>query len=177
MSDLRALAERLEGALKRAWENHIDATGECWVWHGAGADHKGRGKVSVNGRPTLAHRAFWEVWIGPIPTGKMLCHHCDTPGCVRPDHIYIGTHADNMRDMKERRRYFAARDPIRCSAAGRKSGLANNWASGERNPKAKLTADMVSAIRSDPGSPRQVARRYGLHRTTVQRIRKGALWS
>lgn len=71
---------------------------------------KGRGKVSLNGRKVYVHRAMWEQVNGPIPSGMLACHACDNPLCVSPAHIFIGTHADNMRDMVEKGRSTKGRE-------------------------------------------------------------------
>jgi hypothetical protein len=54
----------------------------------------------------LAHRAAWEVTFGPIPDGLFVCHSCDTPACVRPDHLFLGTLADNNLDMVGKMRHW-----------------------------------------------------------------------
>ncbi len=149
---------------------------DCWPWTGK-TDSRGRGRVWVDGKLKLAHRAVWEAIRGPIPAGKFLCHHCDNGGCLNLSHVYIGTHADNMRDMTERRRYFAAKEPERVRELGRVLGSSNTWARGELNPKAKLTPSNVSAIRADHRATRFIAAEYGVDRTTIQRIRRGAQWT
>ena len=73
----------------------------CWTWTGA-KGQEGYGKFSVL-IPRLhqirAHRFSYELHFGPLPAGMQVCHHCDTPSCVRPDHLFVGTQLDNMRDM------------------------------------------------------------------------------
>lgn len=164
LSDLIARLEKATG---------ID---KCWSWPGK-TDHKGRGRVSVNGKTMLAHRAVWERVVAPIPEGKMLCHRCDNMGCVNPAHMYVGTHADNMRDMKDRRRYFQARDPERVRKIAQRLGSSNTWCKGEANATAKLTREQAATIRVDPRSSRVIAEEFGVHASTVQRIKSGALWS
>lgn len=75
----------------------------CWTWQ-AGRTRQGYGTFSVEQRPYSAHRYAWELVHGPIPDGLYVLHHCDNPPCVRPDHLFLGTHADNMRDMSEKGR-------------------------------------------------------------------------
>lgn len=166
-AELLALASRVEAA------TGADA---CWPWPRA-LDTAGRGRVWLEGRIMLAHRAVWTVMRGAIPPSALLCHHCDNPACVNPVHLYVGTHADNMRDMRVRRQSFACRQPERAQEVGRKSGLAKDWAAGSGNPKAKLTPEQVMAIRADRRPTREIVASYGVARTTVQRIRSGALWS
>ena len=154
------------------------ATGpnDCWIWPRA-KDRAGRGRLWVAGRLMLAHRAVWEAKRGPVPEGMLLCHHCDNPSCVNPKHLYVGTHKDNMRDMRVRRRAFAHRNPNKAAEVGRATGRRNDWAAGTGNPKAKLTVEQVASIRADGRATRFVAAQYGVERTTIQRIRRGSLWT
>lgn len=71
----------------------------CWLWTGP-LFHEGYGCVCVSGRrqPLYAHRLSYELFIGPIPVGKSVLHRCDVKNCVDPAHLFLGTHADNMRD-------------------------------------------------------------------------------
>lgn len=165
--DIEGLVERLEKA------SGPDA---CWVWPRKLND-VGRGRVWIGDKLKLAHRAVWEIRKGPIPAGMMLCHTCDNPSCVNPNHLYVGTHRDNMRDMRERRRSFAATQPERVRELGRKMGSSNTWTRGEGNPKAKLTAEQAAAVAADPRPTRFLVADYGLHRTSIQRIRRGAQWA
>lgn len=149
--------------------------GACWIWPRK-IDTRGRGRIWVNGKLLLAHRAVWEHLRGPIPSGMMLCHHCDNPSCVNPAHLYVGTHKENMRDMVTRRRYFFAQDPERCREAGRSGGLKNNWARGPANPKAKLSVEQAQSIYSDDRPTKVLAAIYGVNYSTIQRIRRGQFW-
>lgn len=163
---MRALIARVEAA------QGADA---CWIWPRA-KDAAGRGRFWLNGKLMLAHRAAWTVQIGPIPAGAFLCHHCDNPSCVNPRHLYVGTHHNNMRDMRERGRSMARRHPELAKKIGQEAGRRNTWNSCGGNIKAKLSEAQVLAIRQDTRPTRQVASAYGVDRTTIQRIRRGALW-
>ncbi len=124
----------------------------CWEWSGgvAGPDSRGvfyRGK-DAQPRQQYAARVAWEIANGPIPDGLLVLHHCDNPRCVRAEHLFLGTHEDNMRDMVEKGRHGA----------------------GERNSQAKLTAAQVAEIRSRvSGGERQdhLAEEFGVSKAAV----------
>lgn len=83
-------------------QSHCAERGPCWVW---AKPTKGRYvRVRVAGKTFAAHRVSWELEIGPIPDGLEVCHHCDNTKCVRPEHLFLGTHEDNMRDCVEKGR-------------------------------------------------------------------------
>ena len=77
----------------------------CWIWKGA-KDDKGYGILSSKhgGNPHKAHRISWRIFFGPIPRGMNVCHRCDVPACVRPEHLFLGTQKDNMQDASRKGR-------------------------------------------------------------------------
>jgi hypothetical protein len=75
---------------------------QCWLWT-ASVDEHGYGEINVNGTKR-AHRIAYELTYGPIPEGLFACHKCDNPQCVRPDHLFLGTMKDNMRDCANKGR-------------------------------------------------------------------------
>ena len=127
--------------------------------------------------PTCAHRVAWMLTNGAIPPGLHVLHRCDNPPCVRPDHLFIGTHTDNMRDMfaKGRRktvahsgdRHFFRRFPERVLR-------------GDRHPMAKLTAAKAEAIRTSYAqgdvTQEELAQRYGVSRPAISAIVTGRRW-
>ena len=146
-----------------AFWGKVEKSEGCWLWRGNLSD-RAYGRFSVGGgRWRLAHRVMWELTNGPIPAGLFLCHRCDTPACVNPAHLFLGTHADNMADR----------------------GAKGRQLKGERHHKARLTAAQVAEIRARYGegnpprrqkagtgtvSVRDLAKEYGVHPSTVHRI-------
>lgn len=128
----------------------------CWLWIGATSD-KGYGKFGINYRTWVAPRVSWELHRGPIPDGMFACHHCDTPACVNPDHLFLGTVVDNCRDMTTRGRS----------------------ARGERNSGAKLTPTQVDEIRqrlTEGASTTALATEFVVSRDAIARIGQGETW-
>jgi hypothetical protein len=97
---IQGLYERLWSKVSTGWES------DCWEWQGATGD-AGHGHLGPSGavrRHVQAHRLAWEFFNGQIPAGMSVCHHCDNPPCCNPAHLFVGTHADNMRDMARKGR-------------------------------------------------------------------------
>lgn len=134
----------------------------CIEWTGAVTEW-GYGRFKFNGRSAFTHRAAWEMERGPIPDGLLVCHHCDNPRCCNVDHLFLGTNADNMRDMRNKDR----------SSKGRRVGDGSMYAHGERQHLAKLTADNVREIRRRLRSgerQKDIAAAFGVTREAITRI-------
>ncbi len=133
----------------------------CWLW--TGATVRGYGVVNWDGKVTLVHRMVWEQENGrPVPDGLFVCHSCDTPACVNPDHLWAGTQTDNMRDM---------------SAKGR-TGHSPIKARGEKAGNVRLTEIQAAEIFSMKNRERQVdlAARFGVCPSTIWSIMSGRTW-
>jgi len=130
-------------------------SGDCWMWK-ASKNNWQYGWFMLDGRPHLAHRVAWRLTFGEIPEGKLVCHHCDNPPCVRPSHLFIGTDAINAADR---------------NAKGRTRGAA-----GSLNKHAKLSEDDVRAIRKASGTQAAIGLQFGISQQMVSRIKSGKLW-
>jgi len=149
--------------IDRFWSK-VDTSGECWVWIGH-RNKRGYGAFHIKDRLYQAHRLSWEIANSPIPEGLYVCHHCDNPSCVRPDHLFVGTPTDNIRDAIQKGRWHHSPPP-----KGRRfqKGHPVYYRS------AKLTADQVREIRRlhDQGgvSKRKLAVLFGISRSNIQKI-------
>lgn len=127
----------------------------CWEW--SASTNTGYGQMRLFGSLILAHRASWLLHFGD-PADQVVCHKCDNPICVNPQHLFLGQQADNVADMHAKGR-------------ARKRGL-----KGEAHNLAKLTADIVRQIRASPLTDRELAEAYGVTRATVFDVRRGKTW-
>jgi hypothetical protein len=149
---------------ERFWAK-VDKSGTCWLWT-AYRNAKGYGVIKSPGDdgPTLlAHRVAWELTYGPIPAGVQILHQCDCPPCVRPEHLFRGTNADNVADRVRKGRNGPRPTPR-----------------GEASPDAKLREFQVREIRARYAAGgvtwRSLAREYGVSTGTVQKILEGRTW-
>ena len=145
--------------MERFW-NKVNKQAEngCWEWV-AGRFSAGYGGFGLDGKMKYAHRVSWMFEHGPIPDGLFVLHKCDNPSCVNPAHLFLGTHADNMRDKAEKGRAVGIPQP------------------GESHGSAKLTEADVLAIRSDNRIGRVIAAEYGVSREQIWRIKRRENWT
>ena len=155
----------------------------CWEWQGARIP-AGYGSINPKAHEgeKLAHRLVWHVTYGPIPEGQWVLHKCDNPPCCRPDHLFLGTHRDNMTDMASKGRQWTQRYPERVVRGDahpmRRNPDLLKW--GERNPRAKLTEGQVVEIhrRYAAGGISQpaLAAEYGVDQALIWRIVHRKAW-
>lgn len=151
----------------RFWAKvHKNGLNGCWTWTGY-INPGGAGRFApVGHKPLSAYRYSWELNVGPIPEGMLICHHCDNRACVRPDHLYVGTQRDNVRDAIERHRFYrgGAYTPYRIPPRY-----------GADNKMTKLTDDQVREIRAIYPSigARRLGKMYGVVPSAIQGIVKG----
>lgn len=137
----------------------VNRSGDCWLW--TASTTKGYGQFVSNSTRYYAHRFSWLIHNGPIPAGMSVLHKCDTPLCVRPDHLFIGTAKDNVRD---------------CIAKGR---AVRRPSQGERNGSAKITAAQAAEIKRRflAGEPAyKIAPDFGIGRSQAWNIGSGNSW-
>jgi predicted XRE-type DNA-binding protein len=136
----------------------VAKTDGCWIWNGCKV-HDGYGQFGVNRKMTLTHRLSYMIHVGPIPEGLFVCHKCDNPPCCNPDHLWLGTKAQNMADCVKK----------------------NRNAKGESQGNAKLTAEQVLEIRARYATrnifQRRLAKEYGVSQIEISRIIRGEKWS
>lgn len=159
----------------------------CWEWLGARTS-RGYGSIGHAGRALKAHRLAYELATGRSPGKLFVCHRCDNPPCCNPEHLFLGTAADNMRDMAEKGRAGVVpleRHPLHCRPELRAFGSKNGaHTQPEKRPRgaahgrARLSVDQVEYIRATAkrGNYSVIARELGVDNATVGRIARGELW-
>ena len=129
----------------------------CWLWIGATSPH-GYGSFAFNGENRFAHRVMYETKFGKFEKELLVCHKCDTPACVNPAHLFLGTKKDNAVDMVKKGRWVGP--------------------SGEKHPQAKLTIPDVHKIRSlhKKRKNTEIAKKFDVHINTINCILAKQTW-
>jgi len=146
-------------AEEKFWSK-VNKTNDCWLWTASTAH--GYGSIRIDGKLWRAHRLSYLWAYGELFDDLDVLHCCDTPCCVNPDHLFLGTHADNMADMAAKGRSHAPRKRHR------------------PRTKTKLTVDQVRAIRRihNEGKlgTRKIGQMFNVHRTTIRSIIRREYW-
>ncbi len=139
---------------------HQGEKDECWNWWGV-PNSAGYGTIRLpgrNGKSLLAHRVAWQFSRGEPPKDLCVCHKCDNRICVNPQHLFLGTNADNVADRQRKGRCRAGGPP------------------GEGCGHAKLTDEKVRAIRADLRTHQEIATDYGMSRSAITNLKLGRTW-
>jgi hypothetical protein len=139
--------------------NYIPVTETgCWIWLGNWTDKKYARYASNGKNHCFVHREFYKLFVGEIPDGMIVCHKCDTPPCVNPSHLFLGTHKENSDDKVKKNR------------------VARYTRTGPRG-YGVLTEEDVRAIRSSMETNGHLSTIYGVTKRSITRIRLGQTWS
>lgn len=136
---------------------------DCWTYNSKAKHEKGYPVIGIGGRSgmkTRVSRLMYYLTYGPFNENLLMCHKCDNPECVNPNHLFLGTHADNMRDKKEKGR--ATSPPIH---------------KGEAHPRAKFTEEAIRFIRESEISYSNLAAIFNTTITSIWRIKKRKAWT
>lgn len=139
------------------WSN-VDKGESCWLWRPSTTG--AYGSFWFKKTRYLAHRVAWSITNGQIPKGFYCCHRCDTPSCVNPEHIFLGTASENLADMHSKGRHSCDRH-------------------GEKNGSSKLTRAIADSVRieySNGVTINSLAEKYSISRSAITRIVRYETW-
>jgi len=151
---MKAMRLKKSGTIEeRFFSRFVKIDNGCWQWR-AHTDKDGYGILPGDAKNTRAHRFSYELHHGPILDGMVICHKCDNPGCVNPDHLFSGTVKDNAQDALKKGRHYI----------------------GEKNGRSKLTEERIKEILSSNMNGQQLADKFGVTRHTINNVRRGVTW-
>jgi hypothetical protein len=151
---MKAMRLQQSGTLEqRFFSRFAKLENGCWQWR-SHTDKDGYGVLPGDSKNTRAHRLSYEIHNGPIPNEMVVCHKCDNPGCVNPNHLFVGTIKDNAQDALKKSRHYV----------------------GEKNGRSKLTEENVKEILHSSLNGQQLADKFGVTRSTVNCVRRGDTW-
>lgn len=142
--------------IEQCFEKNTKKINECLEWTGTKTPD-GYGRFKFRGKIHSAHRAHWELNMGKIPEGLLVCHHCNNRACVKIEHLFLAPRSQNSKDMVRKGRS----------------------AKGSRNGSAKLSEYKVMKILLTPAetSISDIAKKYGVHASTIRRVLDGKTWN
>lgn len=147
--------------MKRFWDK-VKKTDDCWIW--IAATRAGYGILKIKGKLISSHRLSWELHFGKIPKGKFVCHHCDNRKCVRPDHLFLGTVKDNVKDAIKKEKMWQIK-------------MLPFYSLGRINATRKLTQGQAQEIREKHFKNhypyRKLMKYYKVSMGTIEKIMKG----
>ena len=154
--------------IKERFLAKVKKDGDCWIWTGAIKSYTparpkmrkyGYGAFRINGKIDRAHRASWIIYHGSIPDGMCVCHKCDVPICVNPEHLFVGTASDNMRD------------------AIKKGRLKRRGDDSPRRILSEAVVKRIRELRRAGRSGKALAKEYGVCQSTIASANTGRNWS
>lgn len=148
--------------IQRFWKYANRSGAGCWLWSGSRMVRGGYGQLNDRGRLLKAHRLSYELHHGEIPPGLFVCHRCNVPACVNPEHLYAGTPRQNWDDT---------------IAAGTR--FVPEALKGTENPNSKLSENDVLCIRREVregNSLTELAKRYGVTKQAIWRVKERLSW-
>ncbi len=150
---------------KRFWDK-VNKTDSCWLWTRC-VNESGYGVFCNSGKTILAHRYSYQICKGDIPEGLLICHTCDVRECVNPQHLYAGTHIQNMKDMVDRGR----------QGGNKKGNKGQN--KGEKCGAAKLKDSDIQNIRDlyNDFTCLEISRKYNVCSETIRSIISKKTWA
>lgn len=137
----------------------------CWTWTTQAPNHR-YGSARWGGKSWMAHRLSWAIHRGPIPDGMEVCHDCpggDNSFCVNPDHLFLGTHDDNMKDMARKGRW-------------RPHGLSGTGMGRAAKLTEAQAIEALAAYRAGGVTQREIAGWYGVEQTTISFLTRRVTW-
>jgi predicted DNA-binding protein YlxM (UPF0122 family) len=153
-----ARQETPEQTASRFWSKvNMTSDDSCWTWK-ASTRRRGYGGFALDGKTRAAHRVSWMLANGAIPDGMLVCHRCDNPSCVRPNHLFLGSQQENVDDMIGK-----GRD-----------------ARGQRHARRVLTEHQVREIHRmllDGVSWREIAKAFGMSKRAIESIAHNQTWA
>ncbi len=154
------LVYEVEMKLEDRFWSKVQKTDNCWLWLGS-VLKCGYGSFKLNGHTVRAHRIAWMLTYNSIPEGELVCHHCDNGLCMNPEHLFLGTQKDNIRDMITKGRSPTVGKPQL----------------GETNRNAKLTEVEALTILKSPLPCKELADLYPVSLSQIYNIKNGYRWS